>query len=141
MSRTRTHFGLWVARNVLRVAQQINDLVRGVCRSPGVVDHVFDGADTAQGYGNEIVELDRREIGGELGVPQVVQKAIRTVQGLTSYSQPGSFPRTAIVVGSINYNINKLLCQGRQTGSAPNQVNPDREWKPWQRAENHGCRP
>ena len=30
---------------------------------PGVVDHVLDGADTAQGYGNQIVELDRRNIG------------------------------------------------------------------------------
>jgi len=68
MSRTRTHFGLWVARNVLRVAQQIDDLVRGVCRCPSVVDHVFDGADTAQGYGNEIVELDRRNIGYLEGV-------------------------------------------------------------------------
>ena len=48
--------------NVLRVAQEIDDLVRGVCRSPGVVDHVLDGTDTAQGYGDEIVELDRRKI-------------------------------------------------------------------------------
>src|SRR5271165_5938950 len=55
-------------RNVLRVAREIDDLVRGVCRSPGVVDHVFDGADTAQGYSNEIVELDRRKIGDLEGV-------------------------------------------------------------------------
>ena len=45
---------------LLRVAQEIDDLVRGVCRSPGVVDYEFDGADTAQGYGDEIVELHRR---------------------------------------------------------------------------------
>jgi hypothetical protein len=49
--------------NVLLVAQEIDDLVRGVCRSPDVVDHVIDGADTAQGYGNQIVELDRGDIG------------------------------------------------------------------------------
>jgi hypothetical protein len=45
-----------------RVAQEIDDLVRGVCRSSGVVDDVLDRADTAQGYGDEIVELDRRKI-------------------------------------------------------------------------------
>jgi hypothetical protein len=50
-------------RNVLLVAQEIDDLVRGVCRFPGVVDHMFDGANTAQGYGNQIVELERRNIG------------------------------------------------------------------------------
>jgi len=54
--------------NVSRVAQEIDDLVRGVCRTAGAIDDVLDGADTAQGNGDEIVELNPRSIGDLEGI-------------------------------------------------------------------------
>ncbi len=46
-----------------RVAHEVNDLVRAIGRPSGVIDDMFNGADTAQGDGDEIVELDPRAIG------------------------------------------------------------------------------
>ena len=55
-------------RSVSRVAHEINDLVRAIGRPPGIIDDVFDGADSAQGDSEEIMELDSRGIGDLEGV-------------------------------------------------------------------------
>src|SRR5260221_7606584 len=51
-----------------RVAHEGNDLVRALGRPSGVIDDMFNGADTAQGNVDEIVELDTRGIGNLEGV-------------------------------------------------------------------------
>src|SRR6266404_9998649 len=55
-------------RSVSRVAHEVNDLVRAIGRPPGIIDDVFDGADSAQGDSEEIMELDARGIGDLEGV-------------------------------------------------------------------------
>jgi len=67
-------------RTVSGVAHEVNDLVRAIGRPSGVIDDVFDGADTAQGDGNEIVELDPRAIGN-------LEAWALTMLGLTSKKQ------------------------------------------------------
>ena len=64
-------------------AHEVNDLVRFIGRCPGVVDNVFDGADTAQGNSDEIMELDPGGIGDleRMGVDDArvdLEKAVGT---------------------------------------------------------------
>jgi hypothetical protein len=47
-------------RYLSRIAHKVDDLVRGIARSPGVIDNILDRADTAQGDSDKIVELDPR---------------------------------------------------------------------------------
>ena len=46
-----------------RIANEVDNLVRGVGRSPGIIDNMLDRADTAQRNSNEVVELDPSGIG------------------------------------------------------------------------------
>jgi hypothetical protein len=53
----------FVMRALSRVTEQITrDGRRALCRSAGVVDHVVDDADTPEGDGQQVVQLDTRRV-------------------------------------------------------------------------------